>query len=53
MPISATSNDLALGRRIRDDQGPDEVARLTTVAALHKQLQVTGRYGVLTGEGRA
>jgi DNA ligase-1 len=37
--------------RIRDDKDPGEVDRLSTVAALHEQLQVAGRYGVLTGEG--
>ena len=35
--------------RIRDDKDPGEIDRLSTVAALHEQLQVAGRYGVLTG----
>ena len=35
--------------RIRDDKEPRDVDRLSTVAALHEQLQVAGRYGVLTG----
>jgi len=38
--------------RIRDDKDPREVDRLSTVAALHDRLQVSGRYGVLTGETR-
>jgi len=37
--------------RIRDDKDQGEVDRLSAVAALHEQLQVAGRYGVLTGEG--
>ena len=38
--------------RIRDDKPAAEVDRLSTVAALHERLQVAGRYGVLTSEGR-
>jgi DNA ligase-1 len=38
--------------RLRDDKPPTEVDRLSTVAALHEELQVAGRYGVLTGGGR-
>ena len=34
--------------RIRDDKSPADIDRLSTVAALHEQLQVAGRYGVLT-----
>jgi DNA ligase-1 len=34
--------------RIRDDKSPDEVDRLSAVAALHERLQVAGRHGVLT-----
>ncbi len=34
--------------RIRDDKGPAEVDRLSTVASLHDQLQVGGRYSVAT-----
>jgi DNA ligase-1 len=38
--------------RIRDDKGPHEVDRLSTVAALHERLESGGRFGVLTaGEG--
>jgi DNA ligase-1 len=36
--------------RIRDDKGPADIDRLSTVAALHERLQTAGRYGVLTGE---
>ena len=36
--------------RIRDDKGPTEIDRLSTVAALHERLQVAGRFGVLTDE---
>ena len=39
--------------RIRGDKDPGDVDRLSTVAALHEQLQVAGRYGVLTGEETA
>jgi DNA ligase-1 len=39
--------------RIRDDKDPAEIDRLSTVAALHEQLQVAGRYGVLTSGGTA
>jgi DNA ligase-1 len=38
--------------RIRDDKPVAEIDRLSTVAALHQQLQVAGRYGVLTSGGR-
>ena len=38
--------------RIRDDKPPAQVDRLSTVAALHEQLQVAGRYGVLTSGRR-
>jgi len=38
--------------RVRDDKAPAEVDRLSTVAALHEQLQVAGRYGVLTAGER-
>ena len=34
--------------RIRRDKTAAEIDRLSTVAALHEQLQVAGRYGVLT-----
>jgi DNA ligase-1 len=34
--------------RIRDDKRPTEVDRLSTVASLHDQLQVGGRYSVAT-----
>jgi DNA ligase-1 len=34
--------------RIRDDKGPHEVDRLSTVAAIHDRLQAGGRYRVLT-----
>jgi DNA ligase-1 len=37
--------------RIRDDKTAAEVDRLSSVAAIHQQLQAAGRYGVLTGEG--
>ena len=36
--------------RIRDDKASDEIDRLSAVAALHDQLQVAGRYGVLTAD---
>lgn len=36
--------------RIRDDKGPHEVDRLSTVAAIHDRLQAGGRYRVLTDE---
>jgi DNA ligase 1 len=36
--------------RIRDDKGPAEADRLSTVAALHARLQTAGRHGVLTDE---
>ena len=39
--------------RIRTDKAPAEVDRLSTVAALHERLQVTGRYGVLTDDSAA
>jgi DNA ligase-1 len=39
--------------RIRTDKAPAEVDRLSTVAALHERLQVTGRYGVLTDDAAA
>jgi len=38
--------------RLRPDKQATEIDRLSTVAALHEQLQVTGRYGVLTSGGR-
>jgi DNA ligase-1 len=38
--------------RIRDDKGPGEVDRLSTVVALHERLQSGGRYGVLTAGER-
>jgi DNA ligase-1 len=38
--------------RIRDDKAPDEIDRLSTVAALHERLQSGGRYGVLTAGER-
>ncbi|MBA3959689.1 MAG: DNA ligase, partial [Chloroflexi bacterium] len=34
--------------RIRTDKGPEEADLLSTVAALHDQLQAGGRYGVMT-----
>jgi DNA ligase-1 len=34
--------------RIRDDKGPAEADRLSTVAALQEHLESAGRYGVLT-----
>jgi len=34
--------------RIRMDKGPHEADLLSTVAALHEQLQAGGRYRVLT-----
>lgn len=34
--------------RIRDDKGPAEVDRLSTVAAIHGRLEAGGRYQVLT-----
>jgi DNA ligase-1 len=36
--------------RIRDDKRPDEVDRLSTVAALHDRLETAGRYTILTRE---
>lgn len=36
--------------RIRDDKGPHDVDRLSTVAAIHDRLQAGGRYRVLTDE---
>jgi DNA ligase-1 len=38
--------------RLRHDKPAAEVDRLSTVAVLHEELQVAGRYGVLTGGGR-
>ena len=38
--------------RIRDDKTAADIDRLSTVAALHQQLQVAGRYGVLTSGGQ-
>jgi DNA ligase-1 len=38
--------------RIRDDKGPGDADRLSTVAAIHEHLQSVGRYGVLTRERR-
>jgi DNA ligase-1 len=38
--------------RIRDDKGPHEVDRLSTVAAIHEHLESGGRYGVLTAGER-
>ncbi len=38
--------------RLRRDKPAAEIDRLSTVAALHEQLQVAGRYGVLTSGGR-
>ena len=35
--------------RIREDKGPADIDRLSTVAELHARLRVSGRYGVLTG----
>jgi DNA ligase-1 len=35
--------------RIRDDKGPSEIDRLSTVTAIHDRLQAGGRYHVLTG----
>jgi len=34
--------------RIRDDKGPAEIDRLSSVASLHQRLQAGGRYSVLT-----